>query len=46
MTVLEERVYDLSVDPHDVMGCVQWMDEASMDMITPRYVKNISGLCA
>jgi hypothetical protein len=43
---LEERAYESPMDPHDVMRCVQWIDEASLDVITARYVKNISGLRA
>jgi fatty acyl-CoA reductase len=43
---LEERIYDSPVDPHDVMRCVQWMDETSLDAITWRYVKNLSDLRA
>jgi fatty acyl-CoA reductase len=38
---LEERAYDSPVDPHDIMSCVQWLDEASLDMITGRYVKDL-----
>jgi hypothetical protein len=41
LEVLDERVYDPPVDPHDVMRCVQWMDEASVDMITGRYVEDL-----
>jgi fatty acyl-CoA reductase len=39
---LEERVYDSPYDPHDIMRCIQWLDEASLDKITERYVKNVS----
>lgn len=35
---LEERAYDSPVDPHDIMSCVQWLDEASLDMITGRLI--------
>jgi fatty acyl-CoA reductase len=35
---VEERVYDSPVDPYDVLRCVQWMDEASLDMITERLI--------
>jgi len=41
---MEERAYASPVDPHDVMRLVQWVDETSLDMITARYVKNVSGL--
>jgi fatty acyl-CoA reductase len=34
---LEERTYETPVDPHDVMRCVQWMDETSLNLITERY---------
>jgi fatty acyl-CoA reductase len=34
--VLEERIYESPLDPHDVMRCVQWMDETTLDMITQR----------
>ncbi|RZF32452.1 hypothetical protein LSTR_LSTR013396 [Laodelphax striatellus] len=34
--VLEERVYASPVDPQDVMRAVQWMDSATLEMITPR----------
>ncbi|KAJ4443859.1 hypothetical protein ANN_05646 [Periplaneta americana] len=35
---LEERTYAAPVDPRDVMRVVQWMDETSLDTITPRHV--------
>jgi fatty acyl-CoA reductase len=33
---LEERMYESPLDPHDVMKCVQWMDETTLNMITER----------
>jgi fatty acyl-CoA reductase len=34
--VLEERIYESPLDPRDVMRCVQWMDETTLNMITER----------
>ena len=37
---LGERVYDSPNDPADVMRLVQWLDENSIDIITPKYAIN------
>jgi hypothetical protein len=34
---LEERAYELRLDPLDVMKSLRWMDETSLNMITDRY---------
>jgi hypothetical protein len=36
LEVLEEKLYQSPLDPHDVMRCVQWMDDATLDLITER----------
>nr|XP_034192859.1 putative fatty acyl-CoA reductase CG5065 [Osmia lignaria] len=36
---LDERVYDPSEDPRDIMRMVQWLDESSIDQITPKLLK-------
>ncbi|XP_069692562.1 putative fatty acyl-CoA reductase CG5065 [Periplaneta americana] len=36
---LEERTYAAPVDPRDVMRVVQWMDETSLDTITPSLIQ-------
>lgn len=33
---LDEKVYESSADPHDVMRLVQWLDESAIDLITPK----------
>lgn len=33
---LDERVYDPSEDPHDIMRMIQWLDESGIDQITPK----------
>ena len=33
---LDEKVYDPSTDPHDVMKMVEWLDESAIDLITPK----------
>ena len=33
---LDEKVYEPSADPHDVMKLVQWLDESTIDLITPK----------
>ncbi|XP_026674822.1 putative fatty acyl-CoA reductase CG5065 isoform X3 [Ceratina calcarata] len=35
---LDERVYDPPADPDDVMRLVEWMDETSLDLITPKLL--------
>ncbi|KAL6426721.1 hypothetical protein ACFW04_009228 [Cataglyphis niger] len=34
---LDERIYD-SPNPHDIMSLVQWLDEDSIDLITPKLL--------
>jgi fatty acyl-CoA reductase len=36
LEVLEEKVYQSALDPHDVMRFLQWIDETTLDMITVR----------
>ncbi|XP_039296931.1 putative fatty acyl-CoA reductase CG5065 [Nilaparvata lugens] len=36
--VLEERVYASPANPQDIMRAVQWMDETTLEMITPRLL--------
>ncbi|XP_078052126.1 putative fatty acyl-CoA reductase CG5065 isoform X2 [Augochlora pura] len=38
MDELGERVYDAPDDPNKVMDLVQWMDETSINLITPRLL--------
>lgn len=33
---LDEKVYDATDNPHDVMRLVQWLDESAIDLITPK----------
>ncbi|KAF3421944.1 hypothetical protein E2986_04187 [Frieseomelitta varia] len=35
---LDENVYKPSADPHDVMRLVQWLDESTIDLITPKIL--------
>ncbi|CAD1476640.1 unnamed protein product [Heterotrigona itama] len=35
---LDEKVYEPSADPHDVMRLVQWLDESTIDLITPKIL--------
>ncbi|XP_006570570.1 uncharacterized protein LOC412986 isoform X1 [Apis mellifera] len=35
---LDEKVYDPSTDPHDVMKMVEWLDESAIDLITPKLL--------
>ncbi|XP_031848957.1 putative fatty acyl-CoA reductase CG5065 isoform X2 [Nomia melanderi] len=35
---LGERVYDAPDDPHDIMRLMQWLDEAAIDLITPKLL--------
>ncbi|KAK1116985.1 hypothetical protein K0M31_017034 [Melipona bicolor] len=35
---LDEKVYEPSADPHDVMKLVQWLDESTIDLITPKIL--------
>lgn len=36
LTELGERVYDAPDDPHDVIRLVEWLDEAAIDLVTPK----------
>jgi len=33
---LDERVYESPDDPQDIMRLVQWLDDESIDLITPK----------
>lgn len=35
---MEERVYEPPIDPHDIMRLSKWIDDTSLQMITPRYI--------
>lgn len=35
--VLEEVTYPSPANPHDIIRICQWMDDTSLEMITPRY---------
>ncbi|XP_071879152.1 putative fatty acyl-CoA reductase CG5065 [Bombus fervidus] len=35
---LDEKVYESSADPQDVMRLVQWLDESAIDLITPKVL--------
>ncbi len=36
--ILEEIIYPTPVSPRDVLQAVQWMDDTTLEMITPKYV--------
>lgn len=36
--VLMEKVYDCPHSPYDLMRCAEWMDEKSLDAITPNLI--------
>lgn len=36
---MAEQMYPCPYDPHDIMRCVQWMDEGSLDKITPKLIQ-------
>ncbi|KAJ9594707.1 hypothetical protein L9F63_013981, partial [Diploptera punctata] len=36
--VLKENTYPAPVDPEDIMRCVQWMDEKTLNMLTPNLL--------
>lgn len=38
LDVMEERVYETPVKPEDIMRICQWMDEKSMEAITPKLL--------
>lgn len=33
---LEEHIYDSPQDPQDIMRLIQWLDEDTIDLITPK----------
>jgi len=33
---LDERIYESLHDPQDIMRLVQWLDDESIDLITPK----------
>jgi len=33
---LDERIYESPNDPEDIMRLVQWLDDKSIDFITPK----------
>lgn len=35
---LDEKVYESTADPQDVMRLVEWLDESSIDLITPKLL--------
>ncbi|CAL7945457.1 unnamed protein product [Xylocopa violacea] len=35
---LDEKVYDAPADPHDIIKLVQWLDEGSLNLITPKLL--------
>ncbi|XP_062707716.1 putative fatty acyl-CoA reductase CG5065 [Aedes albopictus] len=37
--VLNERVYDFHHSPYDLMRAIEWMDEKTLDLITPNLLK-------
>ncbi|XP_066995062.2 putative fatty acyl-CoA reductase CG5065 [Anabrus simplex] len=36
---LEERMYPCPYEPQDLMRAIQWMDDTTLEMITPRLLK-------
>lgn len=36
--VLQEKVYECSHSPYDLMRCAEWMDEKSLDAVTPNLI--------
>lgn len=44
--VLEEVTYPSPANPHDIIRICQWMDDTSLEMITPRYALSIVPYCA
>lgn len=43
--VLEEVTYPSPANPHDIIRICQWMDDTSLEMITPRYALSIVPYC-
>ncbi|KAJ9598008.1 hypothetical protein L9F63_026887, partial [Diploptera punctata] len=43
--VLKENTYPAPVDPEDIMRCVQWMDEKTLNMLTPNYLRELQSIC-
>lgn len=37
--VLPEKVFDCPHNPEEIMRCAQWMDEKTLDLITPNLLK-------
>jgi alcohol-forming fatty acyl-CoA reductase len=37
--VMSERVYECPHTPEDLMRCAEWMDEKTLDLITPTLMK-------
>jgi hypothetical protein len=38
LDILEEKVYSPPHDPHDIMHAIEWMDDKTIELITPRYL--------
>lgn len=36
--VLEEKLYPSPANPHDVMRAMEWMDDETIRLLTPKYV--------